>query len=281
MAMKSNQLTAFVFAALIGQLLAVAPIAHAALPPDEKEAKSTLEKSPRHGEFIDIPVPNAKTPLKSYIVYPERKDKAPVVIVIHEIFGLSDWVRSVADQLAADGFIAIAPDMLCGHGKDGGGTDSFASRDDVVAAIRGLKSDEVIADLNAVRDYGIKLPAASAKSATIGFCWGGGKSFDYAAHQPGLDAAIVYYGTPPSKETLANIKAPVMGNYGGTDARVTSTVEPTEASMKELGKSYAPHVYEGAGHGFLRQQDGQNGANLKAAQEAWPATLEFLRQYTK
>ena len=281
MAMKSNQLTAFVFAALIGQLLAVAPIAHAALPPDEKEAKSTLEKSPRHGEFIDIPVPNAKTPLKSYIVYPERKDKATVVIVIHEIFGLSDWVRSVADQLAADGFIAIAPDMLCGHGKDGGGTDSFASRDDVVAAIRGLKSDEVIADLNAVRDYGIKLPAASAKSATIGFCWGGGKSFDYAAHQPGLDAAIVYYGTPPSKETLANIKAPVMGNYGGTDARVTSTVEPTEASMKELGKSYAPHVYEGAGHGFLRQQDGQNGANLKAAQEAWPATLEFLRQYTK
>ncbi len=279
--MKSNQLAALLFAALIGQLLAVAPIAHAALPPDEKEAKSTLEKSSRHGEFIDIPVPNAKSPLKSYIVYPERKDKAPVVIVIHEIFGLSDWVRSVADQLAADGFIAIAPDMLFGHGKDGGGTDSFASRDDVVAAIRSLKSDEVIADLNAVREYGIKLPAANAKSATIGFCWGGGKSFDYAAHQPGLDAAIVYYGTPPSKEALANIKAPVMGNYGGTDARVTSTVEPTEASMKELGKTYAPHVYEGAGHGFLRQQNGQNGANLKAAQDAWPATLEFLRQHTK
>lgn len=279
--MKSTQLTALLFAAMIGHLFAATPSVHAALPPGEKEAKSTLEKSPRHGEYVDIAVSNARTPLKSYIVYPERKDKAPVVIVIHEIFGLSDWVRSVADQLAADGFIAIAPDMLYGHGKDGGGTDSFASRDDVVAAIRGLKSDEVIADLNAVRAYGIKLPAANARSATIGFCWGGGQSFAYAAQQPELDAAIVYYGTPPSKEAMAKIKAPVMGNYGGTDARVTATVEPTEESMKVLEKTYEPHVYEGAGHGFLRAQDGQSGANLKAAQKAWPATVEFLRKHTK
>ena len=118
--MKSTQLTALFFAAMIVILFAATPSVHAALPPGEKEAKSTLEKSPRHGEYVDIAVSNARTPLKSYIVYPERKDKAPVVIVIHEIFGLSDWVRSVADQLAADGFIAIAPDMLYGHGKDGG-----------------------------------------------------------------------------------------------------------------------------------------------------------------
>jgi carboxymethylenebutenolidase len=251
------------------------------LPPGEKEAKATIEKSPRHGEWVDITVPGAKVPLRSYIVYPERKDKAPVVIVIHEIFGLSDWIRSVTDQLAADGFIAIAPDMLSGHGKEGGGTDSYAGRDDVVKAIRELKSDEVTADLNAVRDYGSKLPAANGKTATIGFCWGGGQSFAYAANQPELSAAVVYYGTPPSKDAQAGIKAAVAGFYGGTDARVTSTVEPTTASMKNNGKTYEPHVYEGAGHGFLRAQDGQNGANLKAAQEAWPATIAFLRAQTK
>ena len=251
------------------------------LPPGEKDAKSTLEKSPRHGEWIDIAVPGSKTALKSYIVYPERKEKAPVVIVIHEIFGESDWIRSVADQLAADGFIAIAPDMLSGHGKDGGATDSFAGRDDVVKAIRGLKSDEVMADLNAVRDYGLKLSSANGKTATIGFCWGGGQSFAYAAHQPELSAAVIYYGTPPSDDALAKIKAPVFGNYGGNDARVTSTVEPTAAAMKKLDKSYSPHVYKDAGHGFLRAQDGQNGANLKATQEAWPATIAFLRENTK
>ena len=253
----------------------------AGMPPGEKEAKAALDKTPRHGEWVEITVPGSKTPLRSYVVYPERKDKAPVVMVIHEIFGESDWIRAVADQLAADGFIAIAPDMLSGHGKDGGGTDSFAGRDDVIKGIRGLKGDEVMADLDAVREYGMKLPAANGKTATIGFCWGGGQSFAYAAHQPALDAAVVYYGTPPADDALATIKAPVLGNYGGNDARVTSTVEPTAAKMKKLDKSYAPHVYDGAGHGFLRAQDGQDGANLKAAQQAWPLTVGFLREHTK
>jgi carboxymethylenebutenolidase len=230
---------------------------------------------------VEVSVPGAKTPLRSYIVYPERKDKAPVVIVIHEIFGESDWIRSVTDQLAADGFIAIAPDMLSGHGKDGGGTDTFASRDDVVKAIRDLKPDEVMADVNAVRAYGMKLPASSGKTATIGFCWGGGQSFAYAAHQPELSAAVVYYGTPPAPESLAKVACPVLGLYGGNDARVTSTVDPTAAAMKKLGKPYTPHVYDGAGHGFLRAQDGSNGANQKAADQAWPATIQFLRANTK
>src|SRR3954447_3440648 len=114
--------------------------AAAALPPGEAGAKAALDKTPRHGEWVDIEVPGAKTKLKSYVVYPERKDKAPVVIVIHEIFGLSDWVRSVADQLAADGFIAIAPDLLSGHGPDGGGTDSLGGRDSVTKAVRELKA---------------------------------------------------------------------------------------------------------------------------------------------
>jgi carboxymethylenebutenolidase len=251
------------------------------LPPGEKAAKAVLEKSPRHGEWVEVAVTGAKTPLRSYIVYPERKDKAPVVIVIHEIFGESDWIRSVTDQLAADGFIAIAPDMLSGHGKDGGGTDTFASRDDVVKAIRDLKPEEVTADVNAVRAYGAKLPASSGKTATIGFCWGGGQSFAYASSQPDLSAAVVYYGTPPAPEALAKVACPVLGLYGGNDARVTSTVEPTAAAMKKLGKPYTPHVYDGAGHGFLRAQDGANGANQKAADQAWPATIEFLRANTK
>src|SRR5437762_14106787 len=191
------------------------------LPPGEKEAKAALEKSPRHGEYVDVTVPGAKSPLKAYVVYPERKDKAPVVIVIHEIFGLSDWIRSVADQLAADGFIAIAPDLISGMGPNGGGTDSFANRDDVVKAIRGLKNEQVAADLTAVHDYGMNLPAASGKFASIGFCWGGGVSFIYATREPRLSAAVVYYGTSPSNsDDYQNIKAPVQGHYGGNDARV-------------------------------------------------------------
>ena len=255
--------------------------ADAKLPPAEPAAKATLEKSPRHGEWVDIAVPNGKTVLKSYVVYPQRKDKAPVVIVIQEIFGLTDWIRSVADQLAAEGFIAIAPDLLSGKGPGGGGTDAIKSRDDVTKMVRELKPDEVFADLDAVRDYGMKLPAASGKTATVGFCWGGGMSFGYATHQPGLNAAAVYYGTPPKDEAMAQIKAPVAGFYGGNDARVTATVAPSEKKMKELGKPYTPHVYEGAGHGFLRQQDGMNGANMKATEQAWPATIAFLRENTK
>jgi carboxymethylenebutenolidase len=212
-------------------------------------------------------------------VFPEVKDKAPVVIVIQEIFGLSDWIRSVADQLAADGFIAIAPDLLSGPG--GPGTDSFPDRDGVTKAVRGLKNDAVKQMLDATRAYGIKLPAANGKSATVGFCWGGGTSFRYASEQPELNAAVVYYGTSPDAAALEKVKAPVLGNYGGNDARVNATIKPAEEKMKQLKKTYEPHVYEGAGHGFLRQQDGQNGANMKAAQEAWPATVKFLREHTK
>jgi carboxymethylenebutenolidase len=250
------------------------------LPPSESQAKAALEKSPRHGELVDIKMASG-SPVKAWVVYPERKDKAGVVIVIHEIFGLSDWIRGVADQLARDGFIAVAPDLISGHGPNGGGTESAASRDDVVKLIRGLGDDEVTARLNAIRDYAVKLPAANGKSATIGFCWGGGKSFGYAAAQPGLNAAVVYYGTSPDAATLAKIKAPVLGLYGGDDARVDATIPPAEAEMKKLGKTYEPHIYEGAGHGFLRAQEDRDGANLKATKQAWPRTVSFLRDQLK
>ena len=279
--MKPTFLSVAVLLGLLCPLaLAAEPGTPGGLPPGEKEAKGVLDKSPRHGEFVDITVAGAKTPLKAYIVYPERKEKAPVVIVIHEIFGLSDWVRSVADQLAADGFIAIAPDMLSGHGPNGGGTESMGGRQEITRAVSGLPRDEVTRDLDATREYGMKLAASDQKTATIGFCWGGGQSFAYATHQPDLSAAVVYYGTPPAKDTMDKINAPVAGFYGGNDARITATVAPTSEQMKQLNKAYAPHVYDGAGHGFLRAQDG-NEANKKAAEEAWPATIEFLREHTK
>ncbi|HLN59235.1 MAG TPA: dienelactone hydrolase family protein, partial [Thermoanaerobaculia bacterium] len=209
------------------------------LPAGEANARAALEKSPRHGEVVDVRMASGG-PVKTWIVYPERKDKAGVVIVIHEIFGLSDWIRGVADQLARDGFIAVAPDLISGHGPGGVGTDSAGSRDDVVKLIRELTPEEVTTRLNAIREWAIKLPAANGKSATIGFCWGGGKSFSYAASQPGLNAAVVYYGTAPEAADLAKIKAPVLGLYGGDDARVAATIPPAEAEMKKLGKSYEP-----------------------------------------
>jgi len=283
MKMLSFLVAAFVLGLLFVPSLAAEPATAPAvqIPPAEVDAKARLNSSPRHGEWVDIEIPNSKTPVKAYIVYPERKDKAPVVLVIQEIFGLTDWVRSVTDQLAAEGFIAIAPDFLSGKGPNGGGTESFASRDDVTRAVRDVKADDVVVILDATRKYALAQPAASGKSASVGFCWGGGMSFIYATSQPDLNAAVVYYGTPPHDSELPKIKAPIAGFYGGDDARITATVQPTEEKMKKFDKPYTPHIFDGAGHGFLRAQDQRNGANLKAAQQAWPATIDFLRKYTE
>lgn len=214
--------------------------------------------------------------IHTWVVYPERKDKAPVVLVIHEIFGMSDWVRAVSDQLAAEGYIAVAPDMLSGMGPDGGGTESLG--DHVGETIRKLSLDDEVKRLDAVREYAIALPAATDKTASIGFCWGGGVSFGYATRQPKLNAAVVFYGTPPKSDAIANITCPVLGLYGGDDARVTATVADTVKAMADLNKQYDPHIYDGAGHGFLRQQEGRNGANLKASQQAWGETIAFLKK---
>ena len=260
-------------------LLAQAP--DASLPPGADDAKAALEKSPRHGEYIDVRMTGSTVPIKTWISYPERKDKAGVVIVIQEVFGLTDWLRGVADQLAKEGFIAVAPDMVSGLGPNGGGTDSVASRDDVVALTRGLSPEEANKRLGAVRDWAIKLPAANEKSATVGFCWGGARSFAFAGAQPALDAAVVYYGSSPDAPILATIKAPVQGHYGGDDERVNATIAPAQAEMKKLGKTYDPHIYEGAGHGFLRDQTARDGANMKATKEAWPLTVKFLTERLK
>jgi carboxymethylenebutenolidase len=250
-------------------------------PPSEEQAKAALDASPRHSEYVDVKLPSGGAPIRTWIVYPERKERAGVVIIIHEIYGLSDWIRAVADQLAREGFIAMAPDLISGLGPGGGGTDSVPSRDDVVKLVRALTPADANASLDAVRARAVKLPAANGRSATIGFCWGGARSFAYAAAQPALDGAVVYYGTSPEAAELAKIKAPVLGLYGGDDARVNATISPAETEMKRLSKSYEPHVYEGAGHGFLRAQEGREGANLKATQQAWPRTIAFLKERLK
>lgn len=256
-----------------------AMVAEGDYPPGEEGAKAVLEKSPRHGEFVDVKLEGSDRPIRTWIVYPERKDKAPVVIVIHEIYGLSDWIRAVADQLAADGYIAVAPDLISGMGPGGGGTESVASRDEVVRLIRGLSPEESTKRLNAVRSWAIKLPSANGKSATVGYCWGGSTSFNYATKQRALNAAVVYYGTSPDSKELASIKAPVLGLYGGDDARVNATIDPAKEEMQKHGKIYEVEIYEGAGHGFLRAQSGREGANLKATQQAWPRMLAFFKKH--
>jgi carboxymethylenebutenolidase len=248
----------------------------AGLPPGETDAKSRLVDSPRHGEWARVDAGGGDM-VDLWVVYPERKDRAPVVLVIHEIFGLTDWIRSVADQLAADGFIAVAPDFLSGKGPGGKGSGSV-DVDTARSLIRELDGGEIVRRLDAAARYATSLPAAAKRFATVGFCWGGGISFSYATQQPDLSAAVVYYGTSPAAETLGGVKARVLGLYGGDDARVNATIPDAEKEMKRLGKRFENEIYEGAGHGFLRAQDGREGANLRATEKAWPRTVEFLKK---
>jgi carboxymethylenebutenolidase len=246
------------------------------LPPGEAESPARLDASPRHGEWVTVDVGGGDQ-VRAWIVYPERADPAPVVVVIHEIYGLTDWIRSVADQLAADGFIAIAPDLLSGKAPGGGGSDAV-DQQGATALIRTLDGAEVNRRLQAAAEYATALPSASDQVASLGFCWGGGTSFTLATQWQELDAAVVYYGTSPSDQDVARVTAPVLGLYGEDDARVNATIEPAQIVLNTLGKRYEVEIYGGAGHGFLRQQDGRDGANLTASQQAWPRTVSFLRE---
>ena len=248
-------------------------------------ATKALADSPRHGEWVDIALPGGGK-LNSFVIFPERKERVGVVLVIHDINGMRDIPRAVGDQLAQDGFIAIVPDFLSGKGPDGGGSASLGAG--VGQAIRALTDDEMTERLNAAMDYGKKLPGSNGKTAVIGFCWGGTRAWAYAMAQPNLNASVPYYGSAPSatrdaidESLVAKIKAPVTAMYGGNDARINDTIPPTEAAMKKLGKSYDKHVFEGAGHGFLGNQAGAAGANLKASEQAWPITVAFLQKHLK
>jgi carboxymethylenebutenolidase len=195
-------------------------------------------------------------------------------VVIHEIFGFTEWVAGVADQLAANGFIAVAPDFLTGK-VPANAPDSVKRR-----VNSSLDRAVVMRQVASSGAYGMNLPAAVKEWGVVGFCWGGSNSFWTAVENPpGLGAAVVYYGGSPAADRLRSVSVPVLGLYAGDDARVNATVPPADSAMKALGKSYAFRMFDGAGHGFLRQQDGREGANLRASQQAWPATIEFFRQH--
>ncbi len=239
-------------------------------------AKTRLDASPRHHEYV--PLKHGDRTLQAFVVYPEVKSKAPVVVLIHEIFGLSDWAKEMADELAAQGFIVIAPDLLSGFGPGGGGSSEFASQDATIKAVSGLDPQVVTADLDAAADYGKHLPAANGKLAVTGFCWGGSKSFAFATHRKDLSAAFVFYGTGP--EDVTTITAPVYGFYAGNDARIGATLPATIAAMKAAGKTYDPVTYDGAGHGFMRAgEDPTNTVpgNKIAREEGFTRLVKLLK----
>lgn len=232
--------------------------------------------SPRHGEWMMIRTPQGDS-VRTWVVFPERSVQSPVVLVVHEIFGLSPWIRGVADQLAAAGFIAVAPDLLTAHAIPGSPLNPDPQA--ATAAIRTLNVDDVHRQLSAVAAHMMQHPAALPRYGIVGFCWGGQRSFEHAVRVPELGAAVVYYGSSPPPAAAVSVRAPVLGLYGGVDARVNNTVPPMDSAMRALGKTFRVMTYDGAGHGFLRQLDGREGANRAAANAAWPETIAWFRTH--
>jgi carboxymethylenebutenolidase len=251
-------------------------------------AKERLNNSPRHGEWVDLK--SGERTIKAFVVYPERKEKTPVVLVVHEIFGLTDWVRGICDQLAENGVIAIAPDLLSGQ--------TYSDIDGARKAISALSPEQIKADLDTAADYALKIPASNGTLAVCGFCWGGGVAFAYANENPKLQAAYSFYGlagltlsglmgqysdirpAPDEASKVANISCPVYGFYGENDERVNATIPKAEELMKAAGKKYEPVIYKGAGHGFMREGESPTAseANKKARDDAWARWKKLLKQ---
>jgi carboxymethylenebutenolidase len=258
------------------KLLIVTGLLVAALTASAQEwAKSKLEKSSRHQEWVKVE--NGKRKVESFVVFPEVKEKATAVIVIHEIFGLSDWARLAADEFAAAGYIAIAPDLLSGMAPNGGGTAELSNN--VGRTIQSLPAEQIVKDLDACAAYVAKLPACNGKVVVAGFCWGGGQTFNYATHNKDIKAALSFYGPMTKNEADAKkINCPVYGFYGENDARINSMIPAAEELMKKAGKTYEPVIYKGAGHGFMRagEQPDATPANKKAREDAWARIKKIL-----
>jgi carboxymethylenebutenolidase len=243
-------------------------------------AKKALEASPRHHEWIAVA--QGKRTVHCFVAFPEKKDKTAAVLVIHENRGLTDWVRSLADQLAEAGYLAVAPDLLSGMAPGGGKTSDFTGQDAATQAIYGLPADQVTADLQAVANQALKLPACNGKLLVCGFCWGGGQSFRFAANRDDLSAAFVFYGMGLAEAgPIAKIKCPVYGFYAGNDARINATLDKTAELMKAAGKTFEPVTYESGGHGFMRAGDDPAGSegNKKARADAWKRWRELLKKH--
>jgi len=260
-------------------LLAGLTVCLAASASAQDWAKARLDASPRHGQWVDVK--NGDRTVKTYVVYPERKDKAPVVLVIHEIFGASDWAMLLADELAEQGYIAVEPDLLSGMGPNGGRTTSFTEQQAIMEAVSDLPSAQVMGDLNAAADYAKTIPSANGKLSVCGFCWGGTQCFQFATVRKDLKAACVFYGIGPQDPAqLKNIHAPVYGFYGGNDNRVNSTIDDQKKLMKDAHKKYVATIYDGAGHGFMRAGDQPDAKpdNKKAHDAAWKMWLDILKK---
>jgi carboxymethylenebutenolidase len=261
------------------KILVLAALLAAVTAPAQDWVKARLDgKSPRHQEWVKVK--QGSREVQSFITYPEVKDKATAVVVIHEIFGMSDWVRGVTDQLAEAGYIAIAPDLLSGLGTNGVGTSGLAPVE-VGRAIGSLPPDQITADLNALVDYVAKLPSCNGKVVVAGFCWGGGQSFRFATNHKNIKAVYSFYGPQPSEtEAIARINCPVYGFYAGNDNRVDATIPATTELMKKAGKTYEPVTYDGAGHGYMRagEDPAGNAANKKAREESWTRWKDLLKK---
>ena len=246
-------------------------LAAAALATQEDPSLERLEKSPRHHEWVQVETAAGRT-VRAFLVFPEVDRPADSVVVIHENRGLTDWVRSVADQLAEMGYLAIAPDLLSQMGPDKGGTESFTDGDAARAALYELSDEQILADLDATVAFVRKHAASTERVSVAGFCWGGSQTFRYATHQPQIAAAFVFYGSAPADAAeLGRITAPVYGFFGGNDFRITSQVPAVTEAMEEAGKRFEPVVYPEAGHGFVRTGELSNAreADRRAATAAW------------
>jgi carboxymethylenebutenolidase len=242
-------------------------------------ARQAVEKSPRRHEWVTLK--HDSRSVESFVAHPQGQAKAPGIVVIHEIFGLTDWVEKVTDEFAEAGFVAIAPDMLSGMAPNGGRTKDFPENG-TMQAIQTLPPDQITADLNAAADFVSKLPTCNGKVCVVGFSWGGGQAYRFATNRKDLAASFVFYGSSPDVATFPNIQAPVYGFYGGTDTRINSGIPATQEAMKAAGKFYEPVIYEGAGHGFMRAGEAPNAteADKKARDEAW-VKLKALREKFK
>jgi carboxymethylenebutenolidase len=244
-------------------------------------AKAKLEKSPRHMEYVTVT--NGTRSVLCWVVYPEVKDRATAVLVIHDSSGLTDWARLSADEIAAAGYIAIVPDFLSGAGPNGGGTSSFSGQNELDLSLKKLPPDQITGDLNAAAEYVKTLPSANGKLVEAGFCWGGSQASISACNRTDLKAVFVFYGWPPKPaDGIKNIQCPVYGFYGENDARVTLTVPDGQKAMKSAGKIFKPVIYAGAGHGFMAHGDPEypdaRAEDRKARDQAWERLKGLLKK---
>jgi carboxymethylenebutenolidase len=265
----------------------------AGLPASNDHAAARLAASPRHGEWVTIPwEPGSKDSLMAWVVYPSTKAaKAPVVVVIHEIYGLSTWVRGMADQVAAEGFIAIAPDL--NSRVRGGPSTTELSRDSANKLSRLVPMAERNRAIAASAKYAMSQAAAAPRYSVIGFCYGGSTVWGHAVNGgiQGYSGGVAFYGAPfakgpgPDLDSLAKVNKPVMLLSGAKDTRIGAMMPAIDSAMKAMKKWYFGKNYEGAEHGFARAQDDQKTprdepgeqANLAAIKDAWPRTVTFLK----